>query len=183
MSTLEEYRTVVRHCRSLFEKKTLDYGTAWRILRLPSVTDQLYIKAMRIRTIQQTGAQKIADDSLSEFVGIINYCAIALIQLRLAADTRYELPADEVLALYDQVTAEVEQLMSDKNHDYGEAWRMMRVPGITDIILMKLLRVKQIEQNEGRTLVSEGVAANYADMFNYAVFALILQNAFLPTKP
>lgn len=161
-------------CSALFEKKTRDYGTAWRILRLPSITDQIFIKAQRIRSIQEKGVQKVDDPIRDEFVGIINYCVIALIQMRLSNDNRLELSFEELKPIYDEAVEEVFQLLQDKNHDYGEAWREMRVTSITDIILMKLLRVKQIENNDGKTLVSEGVKANYQDMINYSVFALIL---------
>jgi hypothetical protein len=172
--TLSQYQTVIANCRNLFEKKTKDYGTSWRILRLPSVTDQIYIKANRIRSIQEKGEQKIADDIASEFIGIINYCVIALIQQTWKTESRLEMPVEEVMQAYENVIQTTLTLLENKNHDYDEAWRLMRVSSITDIILMKLLRVKQIENNEGKTLVSEGVAANYQDMINYAVFALIL---------
>ncbi|MFY7787904.1 MAG: DUF1599 domain-containing protein [Thermoflexibacteraceae bacterium] len=172
--TLSQYQAVIANCRNLFEKKTKDYGTSWRILRLPSVTDQIYIKANRIRSIQEKGEQKIADDIASEFIGIINYCVIALIQQTWKTESRLEMPVEEVMQAYENVIQTTLTLLENKNHDYDEAWRLMRVSSITDIILMKLLRVKQIENNEGKTLVSEGVAANYQDMINYAVFALIL---------
>lgn len=172
--TEKEFKAVIEKCRTLFEKKTVDYGTAWRILRLPSITDQIYIKAMRIRSIQEKGEQKIEEDILGEFIAIINYCIMALTQLDLMKDDRMELSAEEVMKHYDENASNTMHLMFDKNHDYGEAWRMMRVSSITDIILMKLLRVKQIEGNEGKTLVSEGVDANYQDMINYSIFALIL---------
>jgi hypothetical protein len=172
--TASEYKKVIGMCISLFEKKTRDYGTAWRILRLPSITDQIFIKAQRIRSIQEKGTQKVDDPIRDEFVGIINYCVIALIQMRLSNDNRLELSFEELKPFYDDSVEEVFQLLQDKNHDYGEAWREMRVTSITDIILMKLLRVKQIENNDGKTLVSEGVKANYQDMINYSVFALIL---------
>jgi hypothetical protein len=172
--TASEYKKVIGMCSSLFEKKTRDYGTAWRILRLPSITDQIFIKAQRIRSIQEKGTQKVDDPIRDEFVGIINYCVIALIQMRLSNDNRLELSFEELKPFYDDSVEEVFQLLQDKNHDYGEAWREMRVTSITDIILMKLLRVKQIENNDGKTLVSEGVKANYQDMINYSVFALIL---------
>ncbi|MBX2844256.1 MAG: DUF1599 domain-containing protein [Flammeovirgaceae bacterium] len=162
-------------CRILFEKKTKDYGTAWRILRLPSITDQIFIKAKRIRSIQEKGTQKINEDIQSEFIGIINYCIIALMQITLDKSEEMELPVEEVMKLYDEKSQETLDLMMNKNHDYGEAWRDMRISSLTDIILMKLLRVKQIEENEGKTLVSEGVGANYSDMLNYSVFALILK--------
>jgi len=160
----------------LFIKKTQDYGTAWRILRLPSITDQIFIKAQRIRSIQEKGTQKVADDINSEFIGIINYCIIAMIQLGLKETDPLELSAEEVANLYDKYVEATLELLANKNHDYGEAWREMRVSSITDIILMKLLRVKQIEDNSGRTIVSEGVFANYQDMLNYSVFCLIKSN-------
>ncbi len=174
-NTLAEYQAIIAECRSLFEKKTQDYGTSWRILRLPSLTDQIYIKARRIRSIREKGTQKIADDINSEFIGIINYCIIALLQIGWTADSRTEMPLPEVLQGYDKVVAQNIALLANKNHDYDEAWRLMRVSSMTDIILMKLLRVKQIEDNAGETLVSEGVGANYQDMLNYAVFCLILR--------
>ena len=172
--TIEEYKKVIAKCKTLFEKKTKDYGTAWRILRLSSITDQIFIKAQRIRSIQEKGTQKVDDDITGEFIGIINYCIIALIQLQLTDEDPMEMPYDSLEKHYDQYTTSTMELLMNKNHDYGEAWREMRVSSITDIILMKLLRVKQIEDNEGNTLVSEGVDANYQDMINYSVFALIL---------
>lgn len=171
--TATQYTEVISACQDLFVKKTRDYGTAWRVLRLPSITDQLYIKAQRIRSIQEKGTQKIADSIRDEFIGIINYCVIALIQLRLRESAVMELSPQEVARYYEEVITETRQLLEDKNHDYGEAWRDMRVGSMTDIILMKLLRVKQIEDNAGVTLVSEGIAANYQDIINYAVFCLI----------
>lgn len=171
--TLEQFREVVGRCRELFLKKTADYGTAWRILRPSSITDQLYIKALRIRSIEEKGTQKVSDSVESEFVGLINYCILALIQLELPADAPIELDADRVAALYDQHVDENIRLLQNKNHDYGEAWRFMRVSSMTDLILQKLLRIKQIEDNSGQTLVSEGLEANYRDIINYAVFALI----------
>lgn len=172
--TATEYKSVIATCKQLFEKKTRDYGTAWRILRLPSITDQLFIKAQRIRSIQEKGVQKVGDPITDEFIGIINYCVIALIQLQLADSEKTEMTFEELEPRYDQAINETFNLLQNKNHDYGEAWREMRVTSITDIILMKLLRVKQIENNAGQTLVSEGVKANYQDMINYAVFAMIL---------
>lgn len=157
----------------MFEKKTRDYGTAWRILRLPSITDQIYIKAKRIRSIQEKGMQKIQEDISSEFVGIINYCIMALIQLELPEDAPLEMPYEELGPLYDTKALATMNLLLQKNHDYGEAWREMRVSSMTDIILMKLLRVRKIEDNAGETLISEGVEANYQDMINYSVFCLI----------
>ncbi len=175
--TVKEYKEVIKECKEVFINKTLDYGTAWRILRLPSITDQVFIKAQRIRSIQDKGTQKVGDDINSEFAGIINYCVIALIQLELTGNSEnMELDADLVGKLYDKHIGETLDLLMKKNHDYGEAWREMRVSSITDIILMKLLRVKQIEDNEGKTRISEGVAANYQDMINYSVFALIKSN-------
>jgi hypothetical protein len=158
----------------LFFKKTRDYGTAWRVLRLPSITDQIFIKAQRIRSIQDKGMQKVGDSIRDEFVGIVNYCVIALIQITLEGSAEMELSAEKVMTGYEKSIDETVHLLDNKNHDYGEAWRDMRVSSITDIILMKLLRVKQIENNDGMTLVSEGVKANYQDIINYAVFALIL---------
>lgn len=174
--TSTEYKSVISNCKNLFEKKTRDYGTAWRILRLPSITDQIFIKAQRIRSIQQKGVQKVGDPVKDEFIGIINYCLIAMIQMQLAGSETMEMTYEELEPHYDAAVRETFDLLQNKNHDYGEAWRDMRVTSITDIILMKLLRVKQIEDNNGRTLVSEGVKANYQDMINYAVFALIKLN-------
>ena len=174
--TVKEYKQVIKECKDIFIQKTLDYGTAWRILRLPSITDQIFIKAQRIRSIQEKGTQKIDEDITSEFVGIINYCVIALMQMELKDSEELEIPAERVRALYEKHISETLDLLMKKNHDYGEAWREMRVSSITDIILMKLLRVKQIEDNMGKTRISEGVDANYQDMINYAVFALIKLN-------
>lgn len=171
--TAVEYKEVIATCKALFEKKTRDYGTAWRVLRLPSITDQIYIKAQRIRSIQEKGIQKVSDPIKDEFVGIINYCLIALIQLQLENSDKLDMKFEELEQYYDRAANETFDLLQNKNHDYGEAWREMRVTSITDIILMKLLRVKQIEDNAGKTLVSEGVQANYQDMINYSVFALI----------
>ncbi len=150
-----------------------DYGTAWRNLRPTSLTDQIFIKAQRIKSIESKGTQKIGDDIKGEYIGIINYCVIAMIQLELADDSRVELPADEVERLFDKHVDATKKLMEDKNHDYGEAWRDMRMSSLTDLILMKVFRVKQIEDNLGKTIISEGVDANYMDMMNYSVFALI----------
>lgn len=171
--TSTQYREVISACQDLFLKKTRDYGTAWRVLRLSSITDQIYIKAQRIRSIQEKGQQKIDDPIRDEFIGILNYCVIALIQIEMQGSEKLELSPEEVLPLYNQAIDDTYKLLENKNHDYGEAWREMRVSSITDIILMKLLRVKQIEDNQGKTLVSEGVRANYQDMINYSVFALI----------
>ena len=171
--TLEEFNGIIQECRSLFIAKTTDYGTAWRILRPRSITDQLYIKASRIRSIEEKGMQKVGDSIASEFIGLVNYSILALIQLELPESAPLELPADTVAALYDKHVAENIRLLQAKNHDYGEAWRLMRVSSMTDLILQKLLRIKQIEDNDGATLVSEGLEANYRDIINYAVFALI----------
>lgn len=169
---------MIAACQRLFLQKTQDYGTAWRILRLPSITDQLFIKAQRIRSIQEKGTQKIQDDITSEFVAIVNYCVIALMQEQLLAqgETEQALPVEQVRALYEDEIQKTQALQEDKNHDYGEAWRSMRVESMTDLILMKIYRTKQIEDNAGQTLVSEGVEANYRDMLNYAVFCLIKLN-------
>ncbi len=167
------YEIIISKCRDLFVKKAADYGTAWRIMRLPSVTDQIFIKAQRIRTIEENKFAKIPDDIPSEYIGIINYCIIAMIQLELPADTEENLPIEKVKELYDRYINETKELMLSKNHDYGEAWRDLRIGSLTDLILMKIFRVKQIEDNSGLTLASEGVKANYQDMLNYSVFALI----------
>lgn len=172
-NTAQQYDAAINLCRELFLKKMKDYGTAWRNLRPTSLTDQIFIKAQRIKSIEEKGTQKVGDDIKGEYIGIINYCIIALIQLELKNDTRLELPFAEVEKLYGKYAAETRQLMQDKNHDYGEAWRDMRISSLTDLILMKIFRVKQIEDNKGQTLASEGVDANYMDMLNYAVFALI----------
>lgn len=172
-NTSSEYDAVIGVCRELFIKKTKDYGTAWRILRISSITDQIFIKAQRIRTLEEKKVSKVEDDITSEYIGIVNYCIIAIMQLDLADDTRTELPSEEVATYFDKAVLETKELMNAKNHDYGEAWRDMRISSLTDLILMKLLRVKQIENNSGQTLASEGVRANYQDMLNYSVFALI----------
>lgn len=164
---------IMAQCRELFEKKTRDYGTAWRILRTSSLTDQIYIKAARIRSIEEKGFQKVADDISGEYVGMINYCIMALIQMELSAETPQELGLEAALQAYDKQRDLTRSLLLDKNHDYGEAWRDMRVSSFTDLILMKLLRIKQIEDNAGKTLVSEGVDAGFRDIINYSVFALI----------
>jgi len=174
--TLAQYNDVLATCKDLFARKTHDYGTAWRVLRLPSVTDQLLIKARRIRSIQEKREQKVADPVRDEFTGIINYCLIALMQRELAATEKTELTFAELEPLYDRLTDETRALLQNKNHDYDEAWRDMRVSSMTDIILMKIHRVKQIENLAGKTLASEGVYANYQDMINYAVFCLIKLN-------
>ena len=172
-TTSKQYDTAINLCRELFLKKMKDYGTAWRNLRPTSLTDQIFIKAQRIKSIEQKGTQKVVDDIAGEYIGIINYCVISLIQLDLVNDTRVELPYDEVASLYTKYVVITKKLMEDKNHDYGEAWRDMRISSLTDLILMKIFRVKQIEDNKGQTIISEGVDANYMDMLNYSVFALI----------
>ena len=172
--TSQEYDKVIAICRELYTNKMKDYGSAWRILRLPSLTDQIFIKAQRIRSLQQNEVRKVDEDETGEFVGIINYSIMALIQLDLGVVEQPDLDVAKATELYDAKVQITKSLMENKNHDYGEAWRDMRVSSLTDLILQKLLRVKQIEDNEGKTLVSEGIEANYQDMINYAVFALIL---------
>ena len=173
-TTSQEYDKVIGICRSLFINKMKDYGSAWRILRLPSLTDQIYIKAQRIRSLQENDVRKVDEGEAGEFIGIINYSIMALIQLELGVIEQPDLDVEKATQLYDTKIKETKELMENKNHDYGEAWREMRVNSLTDLILQKLLRVKQIEDNKGKTLVSEGIDANYQDMINYAVFALIL---------
>jgi hypothetical protein len=172
-NTSQQYDAAIKLCKDLFLKKMKDYGTAWRNLRPTSLTDQIFIKAQRIKSIEEKGTQKVADDITGEYIGIINYCIISLIQLELKSDQRLELPFEEVEKLYNKYASQTKQLMEDKNHDYGEAWRDMRMSSLTDLILMKIFRVKQIEDNKGQTLASEGVDANYMDMLNYSVFAMI----------
>ncbi|MGS2760671.1 DUF1599 domain-containing protein [Sinomicrobium sp. M5D2P9] len=172
--TSKQYDEVIATCRELFVNKMKDYGSAWRILRLPSLTDQIFIKAQRIRSLQEKKTRKVDEGEASEFIGIINYSVMALIQIDKGIADQPDLLVDEAAALYDEKIGETKNLMEAKNHDYGEAWRDLRVSSLTDLILQKLLRVKQIEDNEGKTLVSEGIGANYQDMINYAVFALIL---------
>lgn len=172
-NTNTEYANVINVCRDIFTKKTTDYGTAWRILRPSSLTDQLFIKAQRIRTVQETGENKVGENIEDEFVAIVNYCLMAIIQLREKELKELELPAEIATHLYDKYANEATELMKKKNHDYGEAWRDMRVSSLTDLILQKIYRVKQIEDNNGATLISEGIDANYFDMLNYSVFALI----------
>ena len=172
-NTRKEYSAVMELCRNLFQKKGQDYGTAWRILLLTSLTDQIFIKANRLRSIQLSGVQKIEDPMEGEFIGIINYSIMALIQIEKGVVNEPDIDAEEALTLYNRHSSEIFSLMENKNHDYGEAWRDMRIASLTDLILQKVLRVKQIENNNGETLVSEGIDANYMDMVNYAVFALI----------
>jgi hypothetical protein len=171
--TSKQYDAVIEKCRSLYSNKLKDYGCAWRILRLPSLTDQIFIKAQRIRQLQENMTRKVEEGEVSEFMGIVNYSVMALIQLEKGVAEQPDLSAEEAIKLYDKHVAITKSLMEDKNHDYGEAWRDMRVSSLTDLILQKLLRVKQIEDNKGKTIVSEGIDANYQDMINYAVFALI----------
>jgi hypothetical protein len=171
--SLKQYDAVISRCKELFLRKNKDYGTAWRVLRLPSLTDQIYIKASRIRTIEDHGVQKVSDGVEGEFIGIVNYSLMALIQHHLHDDERQEIPQDEVSHLYDHHVHKTRNLFKDKNHDYGEIWRDMRISSYTDLILMKLLRIKQIEDNRGMVVASEGVDANYMDIINYGVFALI----------
>lgn len=173
MDTAQEYDLVIKTCRDIFIKKMHDYGTAWRILRPTSITDQIYIKANRIRNIEEKGICKIEEGTVPEFIGIINYSIMGLIQLNHGYNQDQEEDKDEITKLYDKYFQEAKQLMANKNHDYGEAWRNMRISSYTDLILMKIKRTKQIEDHKGNTLISEGIDANYNDMINYAVFALI----------
>lgn len=177
-TTSQEYDKVISICRTLFVNKMKDYGSAWRILRLPSLTDQIYIKAQRIRSLQENEVRKVDEGEAGEFIGIINYSIMALIQLELGIVEQPDLDVEKATWHYDAKIKETKELMENKNHDYGEAWREMRVNSLTDLILQKLLRVKQIEDNKGKTLVSEGIDANYQDMINYSVFALILMEKF-----
>jgi len=182
--TTQQYDRIITQCRELFLKKAQDYGTSWRIMRLPSITDQIFIKAQRIRTLEEKGISKVGEGIAEEYIGIVNYCIIAQIQLQFTkaagergahqhSQDQVELAITEVASAYDGAVQRTKTLMAAKNHDYGEAWREMRLESLTDLILMKLHRTKQIEDNDGRTLISEGVEANYQDMMNYAVFALI----------
>ena len=172
--TISEYDSIIKKCEDIFAKKMKDYGSAWRILRISSLTDQIFIKAQRIRSIEDKGLQKVDEGVIPEFIGIVNYSIIGLIQLELGvAEQEEEIQYDQVMNLFDKYALKAKKLMLDKNHDYGEAWREMRIASLTDLILQKLLRVKQIEDNKGKTLVSEGIDANYQDMINYAVFAMI----------
>ncbi|WP_031428207.1 DUF1599 domain-containing protein [Flavimarina sp. Hel_I_48] len=173
--TDKQYDDVIASCRALFAKKMEDYGCAWRILRLPSLTDQIFIKAQRIRGLQENAEQRVAEGDEPEFIGIINYCIMALVQLEKGVAKQPDLNVEDTLNIYDAKVNQTKTLMQNKNHDYGEAWRDMRISSLTDLILQKLLRVKQIEDNAGKTLISEGIDANYQDMINYAVFALILK--------
>ena len=175
--TISEFDSIIKKCEDIFAKKMKDYGSAWRILRISSLTDQIFIKAQRIRSIEDKGLQKVEEGVVPEFIGIVNYSIIGLIQLELGvAEQAEEIQYDQVMNLFDKYALEAKKLMLDKNHDYGEAWRDMRGSSLTDLILQKLLRVKQIEDNDRSTLISEGIDANYLDMLNYAVFALIKLN-------
>jgi hypothetical protein len=174
MNTLEQYDRALEESREIFLKKAKDYGTSWRVLRTISIVDQIYIKAKRIRTIQENKMQKIGDDIASEFKGILNYAIIGLIQLELKSDDMQEPGIAEVENHYNAVAANARNLMLDKNHDYGEAWRDMSQESYTDLILSKLLRIKQILGNDGKTIISEGIDAGFYDIINYAVFALIM---------
>jgi hypothetical protein len=168
--TQKEYKAVILQCHDLFSKKNKDYSTSWRILRLPSITDQIFIKAQRIRTLQENGFSKVDEGQFSEFIGIINYCIMALILIQEEISQEEE---NNLTKAYQNAIDKVMELLFNKNHDYGEAWREMRVSSMTDIILMKLLRIKQIEDNDGQTIISEGVKAGYQDIINYAVFCMI----------
>ncbi len=170
--TIDQYNAVISICRNIFEKKMQDYGTAWRILRPESLTDQIYIKAQRIRSIEEKGVNKVGEGIRPEFIGIINYAIMGLIQLELGTSSE-EMKAEQTMSLYDRYFEAARTLMEAKNHDYGEAWRNMRLGSYTDLILMKIMRTKQIEDNKGVTIISEGIDANYLDMINYAVFAMI----------
>ena len=172
-NTAIEYQHIINLCQELFEKKNKDYGTSWRILRLPSITDQIFIKAQRIRTLQDNGFSRVDEGEIPEFIGIINYCLMALIQADLSESNEMEIPFEKLQEMYKKQVSEVMELLFNKNHDYGEAWREMRVSSMTDIILMKLFRIKQIEDNQGKTLVSEGIKSGYQDIINYAVFCMI----------
>lgn len=172
--TEQEFDGVIKVCRGIYESKTADYGAAWRILRPSSLTDQLFIKAKRIRSIQTAGVSKVGESIEGEFIAIVNYAAIGLVQLELGFSDAVDIDSKRALDLYDKYIDESKQLMIRKNHDYGEAWRSMRVSSLVDLILQKIYRTKEIEDNKGKTLISEGIDANYFDMLNYAVFALIL---------
>ena len=175
--TIVEYDSIIKKCEDIFAKKMKDYGSAWRILRISSLTDQIFIKAQRIRSIESKGTQRIDEGVINEFIGIVNYSVIGLIQIDLGVSEQPEdIEYDKVMNMFNKHVLASKDLMINKNHDYGEAWRDMRVSSLTDLILQKLLRVKQIEDNDGNTIMSEGIDANYLDMLNYAVFALIKLN-------
>ncbi|MES2558737.1 MAG: DUF1599 domain-containing protein [Bacteroidota bacterium] len=171
--TSQQYDQAIQQCKIIFINKSKDYGTSWRVMRLSSITDQIFIKAQRIRNIEEKGFQKIGDDIESEYMGIVNYCIMGLIQIELKESKELNLPIDELTALYDKYATSTKQLMENKNHDYGEVWRDMRVSTFTDILLVRLMRIKQIEDNKGETIMSEGIDANLQDMINYSLFALI----------
>ena len=171
--TSVQFDSAIKHCRDIFIKKMLDYGSAWRVLRNSSIIDQIFIKTQRIRTIDDKGTQKVNEDIRSDYIGIVNYSVIGLIQMELAKDKRHDIPVEEAGAMFDKFISQAKFLMENKNHDYGEAWRDMRISSFTDLILVKLLRIRQIEEHAGKTLSSEGIDANYFDTINYAVFALI----------
>lgn len=173
MSDIDKYDDIITQCRTVFEKKMYDYGTSWRHLRPESITDQIFIKAKRLKTLETVSEQKVKDKPEDEWIGIINYCLIALIQLDLIRDERIDIPYEEIMHLYNQKVQSVKELMLKKNHDYGDAWKDMRISSFIDLVLVKLHRIKQIEDNQGKTLVSEGVDANYMDIINYSIFALI----------
>jgi len=173
MDTNEQFDYVISNCRSLFSKKLKDYGASWRILRPYSVTDQILIKAKRIRSIEEKGVNMVGESIASEFVAIVNYCIVALIQLELGYADCIDIDENKSLEMYDKYVRETRELLSAKNHDYGEAWRIMRVSSYTDLILVKLYRIKQIEENNGKVTVSEGIGSNYMDILNYSVFGLI----------
>ena len=172
-TTSAQFDSSIKKCKDIFVKKMHDYGSAWRILRTQSITDQLFIKAQRIRSIEQKGMQKINEDVQSEYIGLVNYAIIGLIQLTLSEKDELELPSAKAEKLYDQFAKQAKELMENKNHDYSEAWRDMRISSLTDLILMKLLRIRQIEDNLGKTIISEGIDAGYQDIVNYSLFALI----------
>ncbi len=174
LNTRDQYDEVVKNCKEIFIKKVYDYGTSWRVLRMISIVDQIFIKAQRIRTIQELQEQRIADDIAGEFKGMVNYAVIALIQTDKGTSIAEDLPAEEAAELYDKKIQVAKELMQDKNHDYGEAWREMSQESFTDLILVKLLRIKQILIHRGKTLISEGIEANFTDIINYSIFALIL---------
>lgn len=174
--TINQYNEAIELCKELFLKKMKDYGSSWRVFRPSSLTDQIFIKAQRIRTIEEKGIQKVEDDTKSEFIGVLNYCVISLIQIELHDNSNTDLKYDEVKSLYEKHISIAQKLMLDKNHDYGEAWRDMRISSFTDMLLVRILRIKQIEDNKGKTLASEGIDSNYYDMINYCVFALIKMN-------
>lgn len=172
-STKDQFEYIISNCRNLFSKKLKDYGASWRIMRPQSVTDQILIKAKRIRSIEEKGVNMVGDSISSEFIAMVNYCIVGMIQLELGYSDEVDIAEDEVLDLYDKYVDKTRNLLFAKNHDYGEAWRIMRVSSYTDLILVKLFRIKQIESNDGKTIVSEGIDSNYMDILNYSVFGLI----------